>query len=67
MIILESVLMGVFAALIMDIIAGFLTKKKLIYSFIEPEAIGRWFLYIFKGKFIHKDINQTPALKNEKL
>ncbi len=67
MIVIESILMGVFATLFMDLIAIFLTKRKLIYSFIEPEAIGRWFLYIFKGKFIHQNINQTPPLKNEKL
>ena len=67
MVILESVLMGSFATFFMDFLAGFLSKRKLIYPFIEPEAIGRWFLYIFRGKFIHKDIIQTPALNNEKL
>lgn len=67
MVILESVLMGTFATFFMDFLAGFLAKRKLIYPFIEPEAIGRWFLYIFRGKFIHKDINQSPTLKNEKL
>ena len=67
MVILESVLMGTFATFFMDFLTGFLAKRKLIYPFIEPEAIGRWFLYIFRGKFIHKDINQTPTLKNEKL
>ena len=67
MIIIEMILMGVFATIIMDFIAGLLAKRKLIYPFISPEAIGRWFLYMFRGKFIHKDINKTPALKNEKL
>ena len=59
--------MGVFATYFMDLSAGFLAKRKLIYPFISPEAIGRWFLYILKGKLIHKDINKTPKLKNEKL
>jgi len=67
MIIIESILMGVFATLIMDFIAGILAKRKIIQPFITPEAIGRWFLYIFKGKLIHEDINKTPPLKNEKL
>lgn len=67
MIFLEAVLMGVFATYIMDFLAGVLAKRGVIYPFIEPEAIGRWFLYIFKGKFIHKDIRESPALKNEKL
>jgi DUF2938 family protein len=66
-IILEIILMGIFATILMDLLAGFLVKRKLIYSFIAPEAVGRWFLYMFKGKFIHKDIHKTPALKNEKL
>ena len=60
------ILMGIFATYFMDFIAGFLVKRKIIYSFIKPEAVGRWFLYMFRGKFIHKDIHKTPALKNEK-
>jgi hypothetical protein len=67
MIIIEMFLMGIFATFIMDFLAGFLSKQNLIHSFITPEEIGRWFLYIFRGKFTHKDIHKTPALKNEKL
>ncbi len=67
MIIIETVLMGTFATFFMDFLAGILARRKLIFPFITPEAIGRWFLYIFKGKLIHKDINETPELKNEKL
>ena len=59
--------MGIFATYFMDFLAGYLVKRNLIHSFVTPEAIGRWFLYIFRGKFIHKDINKTPALNNEKL
>ena len=59
--------MGVFGTYFMDILSVFLAKRKLIYPFISPTAIGRWFLYIFRGKLIHKDINKTPKLKNEKL
>jgi hypothetical protein len=61
------VLTGIFATFFMDFLTGFLIKRKRIHSFIEPEAIGRWFLYMFRGKFIHEDIQKTPALKNEKL
>ena len=67
MIIIEMILMGVFATIFMDLLTGFLVKRKLIYSFIAPESIGRWFLYMFRGKFIHNDIHKTPSLKNEKL
>lgn len=67
MIIIEAVLMGTFATFFMDVLAGILARNKLIFSFISQEAIGRWFLYIFKGKLIHRDINETQKLKNEKL
>ena len=67
MIIIEMILMGIFATYFMDLIGGFLAKRKFIYSFIAPEAVGRWFLYMFKGKITHKDINKTPPLNNEKL
>ena len=59
--------MGIIATYLMDLLAGILAKRKLIYPFISPEAIGRWFLYIFKGKLVHEDINESPKLKNEKL
>jgi len=67
LIIIESILMGTLATFFMDFLAGILAKREFIYPFISPEAIGRWFLYIFKGVLIHKDINETPNLKNEKL
>lgn len=67
MTILEMILMGIFATFFMDLLAGLLVKRKLIHPFIAPEAVGRWFLYMFRGKFIHKDIHETPELKNEKL
>ncbi len=65
MIIIEAVLMGVFATYMMDLLAGILAKRKLIYPFMSPEAMGRWFLYIFRGKILHKDINESPKLKHE--
>lgn len=59
--------MGIFATYLMDLLAGILAKRKLIYPFISQEAIGRWFLYTIKGKLVHEDINESPKLKNEKL
>jgi hypothetical protein len=67
MIVIESILMGIFATSFMDFLAGYLVKRNLIHPFVTPDSIGRWFLYIFRGKFIHKDIHKTPALINEKL
>ena len=63
---LEVILMGIFATYIMDIFAKFLVKSKIVNALIEPHIPGRWVLYMLRGKFIHKDISQTPALKNEK-
>ena len=60
MIVIEMILMGIFTTYFMDLIAGVLVKRKLIHSYIGPEAVGRWFLYMFRGKFIHKDIQKTP-------
>ena len=67
MIIVEMILMGIFATYFMDLLAGFLVKRKLIHSYIGPEAVGRWFLYMFRRKFIHKDIHKTPTINNENI
>ena len=65
--VLEMILMGIWATLFMDILAIIFCKLKVIHPMIEPQVVGRWALYMFKGKFIHKDIYKTPALGNEKL
>ena len=62
----EMVLMGVLATFIMDIMAMRLAKMKVIHPPVGPEAVGRWILYLFRGKFVHNNINETPALKSEK-
>jgi hypothetical protein len=60
------ILMGVLATLFMDLLSILLGKLKIIHPPIKPEAVGRWTLYMFRGKFIHEDIHKTPALNNEK-
>ena len=67
MIILEMILMGIGATYFMDLLARILVKRKIIHALITPEVIGRWFLSMFRGKFIHEDINKTHEFKNEKL
>lgn len=64
---IESILLGIWATIIMDLIAKVLSKRKLIYPFITPEELGRWFFYMFKGRLIHKDISKTPPVSNEKM
>jgi hypothetical protein len=63
----EMILMGIWATLFMDILAIILGKLKIIHPMIGPQVVGRWALYMFRGKFIHKDIYKTPVLGNEKL
>jgi hypothetical protein len=64
--IVEVVLMGVVATLLMDLLAPRLAKMKIIHPLIGPEAVGRWILYMFRGKFIHNDINKAPPLNRER-
>ena len=65
MFLLEMILMGIWATAVMDILAIIFGKLHIIRPRIGPEIIGRWSLYMLKGKFFHKDINNTPALPNE--
>jgi hypothetical protein len=62
----EMILMGIWATFFMDFMAGFVVKLKIVRATIEPQILGRWALYTLRGKFVHEDIYQTPALKNEK-
>jgi hypothetical protein len=66
MIVLEAMLMGVFATYYMDFWARILVKRKVIYALISPDIIGRWFLSMFKGKFVHRDIYKVSEFKNER-
>lgn len=61
----EMVLMGIWATLLMDLLAVILADSKIIHQLIPPQAVGRWVLYMFRGKFYHNDINQTPAINYE--
>ena len=59
--------MGICATYFMDFLARILVKRRIIHSLVEPEVIGRWFLSMFRGKFVHHDIHKTPSFHNEKL
>lgn len=63
---IEIILMGCFATLFMDVAGRLLSRTKLLSAFMKVEEVGRWFLYSFKGRFIHQDIRKVPALKFEK-
>ncbi|PLX25318.1 MAG: hypothetical protein C0599_00775 [Salinivirgaceae bacterium] len=66
MILIESILAGIWATFYMDFFAGILAKRKLIYPFVTAEEMGRWFVYLIKGKIVYKDIHKTKPVKNEK-
>ena len=63
--IIEIVLMGVFATLVMDI--GEETVKALfpIKKSMEPEHLGRWILNMFNGVFIHDKIQTAKHFSSE--
>lgn len=63
---IEAVLMGVVATLVMDLMAKRLAKMKVIHPSVSAEAVGRWILYMARGKFWHRNINETAALEYEK-
>lgn len=65
MLLIEAILAGIWATFFMDSMAKILSRRCIIFPFIIPEAMGRWFLYMLKGKFAHGDINRSPALRNE--
>lgn len=62
----EIICMGIFSTFFMDTLGRTLVKLKIVRPALESYILGRWVLYILRGKFVHKDIHQTPALKNEK-
>jgi hypothetical protein len=62
----EMILMGIWATFFMDILAVIVVKSKIVRATIEPQIVGRWALSMLRGKFVHEDIYQTPALRNEK-
>lgn len=64
-ILFEILLMGIFTTFFMDVTARLLIILKIVRPTIKPQVVGRWALYMLKGKFIHKDIHLMPALTYE--
>jgi hypothetical protein len=62
----EMFLLGILATLVMDLLGFVFAKTRIVHPLITPAIVGRWVLYLLRGKFIHKDINETPALKFER-
>jgi len=65
-ILLEALLMGVIATLLMDFWALF-AKHSLHLPTADWALVGRWFGYIPKGTLIHRPISATAPLPKELL
>lgn len=57
---------GVAATVTMDVL-GIISNKIGLIAGVKGEWVGRWYLYIAKGKFVHTDIEAVPELTAEKL
>jgi hypothetical protein len=65
MMIIEIVLMGVFATLLMDIGEEIIRALFPITKSMEPQHLGRWILNIFSGVFIHDNISTAKHFSFE--
>ena len=54
----------VVGSILMDITESFMAKKG-ISSGVSLEDIGRWFLAMSRGEFVHKEIKELPSVKHE--
>ena len=63
--IIEIVLMGVFATLVMDIGEEIFKTLFPITKSMEPQYLGRWILNMFNGVFIHDNIQTANHFRFE--
>ncbi len=62
-----SMLGGLVGTVMMDIIGWIAGKLKITWGGCGGSAaIGRWTLGVLRGQFVHKNIIESPSLKNEK-
>jgi hypothetical protein len=60
-----SVIIGIVATVIMDILSAVSFKLRLIAP-LSPRLIGRWFASVGRGQIVHSDIGQTSAINHER-
>ena len=63
--IIQTILLGVGATIVMDLYAIFIKKVWHIPS-LDYALVGRWFLYLKTGKIIHTPIMNSQSIKAEK-
>lgn len=64
MLLLKSLVIGMIATLFMDIVA-WIRKRFFGIPSLDYRLVGRWVLYMSKGKFAHHTILQTPQMSGE--
>jgi Protein of unknown function (DUF2938) len=63
-----GLIVGILATVTMDVVAVIALRLGIAGPGPRrtgPDLIGRWIGYLFRGKFRHTDILQTPPLKGE--
>lgn len=61
---LQVILVGIVATVVMDI-WSWLQRNVLRIPSLDYGLIGRWVLSMFRGKWVHRPIMVTPAIKGE--
>lgn len=59
-----SFLAGIVGALLMDQAGGYAAKRGITTG-VDIAQVGRWFLGMLRGRFVHADIRQSPPIENE--
>lgn len=60
-----GVCMGVAATVTMDVLSS-ASRRFGLAAGAEGQWLGRWYLGMLRGRFIHKDITVSPVLEGEK-
>jgi len=60
----RSVAAGAIATLSLDVLSVVALRLHLSAP-LPPNLIGRWFAFVARGKLLHADIAQTPAVSRE--
>ncbi|ASM73346.1 MULTISPECIES: DUF2938 domain-containing protein [Roseobacteraceae] len=62
---LDAVVVGIGATLVMDLVAVIL-KRGLGIQPLNYALVGRWFVYLTRGQVFHRPITKSPTVGGEK-
>jgi hypothetical protein len=60
----QGIFLGVFATQVMDA-SGLIGRATRLTGLPRPSLLGRWVLYLARGRLRHKDIRETPKIRFE--